>query len=300
MAKYKQECIFGIRAVIEAIQQEREIDKVMLKKGNKGELFQQLFGLIRERDIPFQYVPEEVFKPFADRNHQGVLAEISPVAYQELGEVLDTAAAEGKVPFVLILDRVTDVRNFGAIVRSAECAGVDAVVIPNKKFGKNLVGRAEDFGRRLVPRAGVPGAELEKSGTRTEIPTEHPRVCRHGKGGEVLHGCRHGPTDRHHHGVGRQRHRRGVAGDCHGTHQNPAKGANRIPERFRRCRGDAVRGRATKNVILLANVLRKEYFCWNLNRSSHMMSISQVVEQVIKNRPYLTESLAAGIINVSP
>jgi 23S rRNA (guanosine2251-2'-O)-methyltransferase len=136
MAKYKQECIFGIRAVIEAIQQEREIDKVMLKKGNKGELFQQLFGLIRERDIPFQYVPEEVFKPFADRNHQGVLAEISPVAYQELGEVLDTAAAEGKVPFVLILDRVTDVRNFGAIVRSAECAGVDAVVIPNKNSAK--------------------------------------------------------------------------------------------------------------------------------------------------------------------
>lgn len=136
MAKYKQECIFGIRAVIEAIQQEREIDKVMLRQGNKGELFQQLFALIRERDIPFQYVPEEVFKPFADRNHQGVLAEISPVAYQDLGEVLDTASAEGKVPFVLILDRVTDVRNFGAIVRSAECAGVDAIVIPNKNSAK--------------------------------------------------------------------------------------------------------------------------------------------------------------------
>lgn len=136
MAKYKQECIFGIRAVIEAIQQEKEIDKVMLKKGVRGELFQQLFALIRERDIPFQYVPEEVFKPFADRNHQGVLAEVSPVAYQELGEVLDTVQAEGKVPFVLILDRVTDVRNFGAIVRSAECAGVDAVVIPNKNSAK--------------------------------------------------------------------------------------------------------------------------------------------------------------------
>lgn len=136
MAKYKQECIFGIRAVIEAIQQEREIDKVMLKKGSKGELFQQLFALIRERDIPFQYVPEEVFKPFSDRNHQGVLAEISPVPYQDLDEVLDTATAEGKVPFVLILDHITDVRNFGAIVRSAECAGVDAVVIPNKNSAK--------------------------------------------------------------------------------------------------------------------------------------------------------------------
>ncbi len=136
MAKYKQECIFGIRAVLEAIQQGKEIDKVMLKKGNRGELFQQLFNVIRENNIPFQYVPEEVFKPFADRNHQGVLAEVSPVPYQELNEVLDKAVAEGKTLFVLILDRVTDVRNFGAIVRSAECAGVTAVVIPNKNSAK--------------------------------------------------------------------------------------------------------------------------------------------------------------------
>ncbi len=136
MAKYKQECIFGIRAVIEAIQQEKEIDKVMLRQGSKGLLFQQLFSLIRERNIPFQYVPEEVFKPFADRNHQGVLAEISPVPYQELSDVLDAVENAGRVPFVLILDRVTDVRNFGAIVRSAACAGVDAVVIPNKNSAK--------------------------------------------------------------------------------------------------------------------------------------------------------------------
>lgn len=136
MAKYKQECIFGIRAVIEAIQQEKEIDKVMLRQGNHGELFQQLFTLIRQKNIPFQYVPEEVFKPFADRNHQGVLAEVSPVPYQDLNEVLGQLEAEGKVPFILILDRVTDVRNFGAIVRSAECAGVNAVVIPNKNSAK--------------------------------------------------------------------------------------------------------------------------------------------------------------------
>ena len=136
MAKYKQECIFGIRAVIEAIQQEKEIDKVMLKQGIRGELFQQLFNLIRENHIPFQYVPEDVFKPFADRNHQGVLAEVSPVPYQDLNEVLEAVAATGKVPFIMILDRVTDVRNFGAIVRSAECAGADAVVIPNKNSAK--------------------------------------------------------------------------------------------------------------------------------------------------------------------
>lgn len=136
MAKYKQEWIFGIRAVIEAIQQEKEIDKVMLKQGVRGELFQQLFTLIRDNNIPFQYVPEEVFKPFADRNHQGVLAEVAPVPYQDLDEVLDAVVAAGKVPFLILLDRVTDVRNFGAIVRSAECAGVDAVVIPNKNSAK--------------------------------------------------------------------------------------------------------------------------------------------------------------------
>ena len=136
MAKYKQECIFGIRAVMEAIQQEKEIDKVMFRQGNRGELFQQLFTLVRERGIPFQYVPEEAFKAFADRNHQGVLAEVAPVPYRELDEVLDEVEARGRVPFVLILDRITDVRNFGGIVRSAECAGVDAVVIPNRNSAK--------------------------------------------------------------------------------------------------------------------------------------------------------------------
>ena len=132
MAKYKQEYIFGIRAVMEAIQQGKEIDKVMLKQGTRGELFQSLFALIRENNIPFQYVPDEVFKPVADRNHQGVLTEVSPVAYQDLNEVLDAVEARGEVPFILILDRITDVRNFGAIARSAACAGVHAIVIPNK------------------------------------------------------------------------------------------------------------------------------------------------------------------------
>lgn len=136
MAKYKQECIFGIRAVIEAIQQEKEIDKVMLKQGVRGELFQQLFTLIKQNDIPFQYVPEEVFKPFADRNHQGVLAEVSPVPYQNIDEVLDAVVAKGEVPFVMVLDRITDVRNFGAIARSAECAGAHVIVIPNKHSAK--------------------------------------------------------------------------------------------------------------------------------------------------------------------
>ncbi len=136
MAKYKQECIFGIRTVIEAIQDGKEVDKVMLKQGVKGELFQNLFGLLREKDIPFQYVPDEFFRAFADRNHQGVLAEISPVAYRDIEEVLNEVENRGEVPFILILDRITDVRNFGAIARSAECAGAHAIVIPNKNSAK--------------------------------------------------------------------------------------------------------------------------------------------------------------------
>lgn len=136
MAKYKQDWIFGIRAVIEAIQKGEEISKVMLKQGIRGELFRQLFSLLRSCNIPFQYVSDEAFRPFAGRNHQGVLAEVAPVRYRELNEVLDGSVGCGKVPFILILDRITDVRNFGAVVRSAECAGVDAVVIPTKNSAK--------------------------------------------------------------------------------------------------------------------------------------------------------------------
>lgn len=136
MAKYKQEYIYGIRAVMEAIQEEKEIDRVMLRQGIKGELFQQLFSLIRERDIQFQYVPDEVFKPVSDKNHQGVLAEVTPIPYQEIEAVLDGVVARNEVPLILILDRVTDVRNFGAIARSAECAGVHAIVIPSRNSAK--------------------------------------------------------------------------------------------------------------------------------------------------------------------
>ena len=137
MAKFKQECIFGIRAVLEAIQDEKEIDKVMFRQGIKGDqLFQQLFSLVRERQIPFQYVPEEVFKPFDGRNHQGVLAEVSPIPYQDINEVIDKVVTEGKNPLVLVLDRITDVRNLGGIARTAECAGVHAILIPNKNSAK--------------------------------------------------------------------------------------------------------------------------------------------------------------------
>lgn len=189
MAKYKQECIFGIRAVIEAIQQEKEIDKVMLRQGSRGELFQQLFTLIRENHIPFQYVPEEVFKPFADRNHQGVLAEVSPVPYQDLDEVLDRVESEGGTPFVFILDRVTDVRNFGAIARSAECAGVHALVIPNKNSAKISSDALKTSAGALyrVPVCRV--LNLKKVVRELKFQRGMQVFCCYGKGGKVLYRC---------------------------------------------------------------------------------------------------------------
>jgi 23S rRNA (guanosine2251-2'-O)-methyltransferase len=130
--KPADDLIFGIRAVIEAIQAGKEIDKVLIKKGLIGDLFKELFDLIRIHQIAFQYVPIEKINRISRKNHQGVLAFISPVALQRIEDIIPTIFEEGKTPFILILDQVTDVRNFGAIVRSAECAGVHAIVIPDK------------------------------------------------------------------------------------------------------------------------------------------------------------------------
>jgi 23S rRNA (guanosine2251-2'-O)-methyltransferase len=127
-----EELIFGIRAVIEAIQAGKEIDKILIKKGLTGDLFKELFDLIRTHQIAFQYVPIEKINRVSRKNHQGVLAFVSPVALQRIEDIIPTIFENGETPFVLVLDQVTDVRNFGAIVRSAECAGVHAVVIPDK------------------------------------------------------------------------------------------------------------------------------------------------------------------------
>lgn len=136
MAKQKQEMLFGIRAVIEAIESEKEIDKVLFRNGMVGRLYQDLFDLVREKDIPFQFVPAEKLNTLNQKNNQGVVAMMAPVAYQEIEEIVPALLAEGKVPLILILDHITDVRNFGAIARSAECGGVHAIVIPNKHSAK--------------------------------------------------------------------------------------------------------------------------------------------------------------------
>lgn len=130
--KSKTNNIFGIRACIEAIKADKEIDKVLLKKGSRGDLFYELFDLIKEKNIPFQYVPIQKLNRITQKNHQGVIAFISSIEYQNIENILPQLFEQAKVPLLLVLDKITDVRNFGAIARTAECAGVNAIIIPLK------------------------------------------------------------------------------------------------------------------------------------------------------------------------
>lgn len=124
--------IFGTRAVIEAVNAGKEIDKIIIQKGLSNQLYSELRKAIKDLDIPIQIVPPEKISRITTKNHQGVLAFLAQVTYYETEELLGQVFEKGKVPLVLILDRVTDVRNFGAIARSADCAGVDFIVIPSR------------------------------------------------------------------------------------------------------------------------------------------------------------------------
>ncbi len=126
------ESVYGLRPVIEAIKSGKQIDKVLVKQGLSGELAAELLNLMKEKGIHFQFVPVERFAKYGSRTHQGVIAFVIPIELVELESLVPTLFESGKVPFILILDRITDVRNFGAIVRTAECAGVDAIVVPAK------------------------------------------------------------------------------------------------------------------------------------------------------------------------
>ncbi len=128
----KEDFVFGTRAVIEAVRAGKSIDKILIKNGLNNELFGELYHLIKELKLPFQYVPLEKINRITRKNHQGVVALISSIDFYRIEDILPTVYEKGEDPLLLILDQVTDVRNFGAIVRSAECAGVHAIVIPEK------------------------------------------------------------------------------------------------------------------------------------------------------------------------
>lgn len=128
----KNELLFGLRPVIEAIKAGKEIDKIFLQEGLAGPIVSELKSLIKEHNLVFQYVPAQKLSRLTPKNHQGVVCFISPVAYQSIEDILPLLFEEGKNPLLLILDRITDVRNFGAIARTAECAGVHAIIIPTR------------------------------------------------------------------------------------------------------------------------------------------------------------------------
>lgn len=124
--------VFGIRAVIEAIEAGKAIDKIIVKRDLKGDTIKELRSLADQCEIPVQYVPSEKFKSINNKNHQGVYAFLSQIDYSDLNNMIQTLFEQGETPLIWVLDSITDVRNFGAIARSAECFGVNTLVIPNK------------------------------------------------------------------------------------------------------------------------------------------------------------------------
>ena len=124
--------IFGLHAIIEAIEAGKTIDKLLLKKDLSGDLAHTLINLARERDITIQRVPIEKLNRITRKNHQGAIAMLAAVTYYKVDQVLPAVFDEGMNPFFVILDGVTDGRNFGAIARTCDCAGVSAIVIPEK------------------------------------------------------------------------------------------------------------------------------------------------------------------------
>ncbi|HEY0056885.1 MAG TPA: 23S rRNA (guanosine(2251)-2'-O)-methyltransferase RlmB [Pedobacter sp.] len=130
--KESNQMIFGIRAVIEAVQSGKDIDAIYVQRGLTGSILQELKGLLKDKAINFQMVPPEKLNRISTKNHQGVIAFISPVTYQRIEDIVPAIFEKGETPLILILDGITDVRNFGAIARTAECAGVHAIVVPVK------------------------------------------------------------------------------------------------------------------------------------------------------------------------
>lgn len=127
-----EDLVFGVRAVIEAVVSGKEINKIMIQRGMDKVLFKELKEVLAGKDYTLQFVPLEKINRLTRKNHQGVVAFISPLEYHDLTDVITGIFEKGDIPNILVLDRITDVRNFGAIARTAECTGVHAIVIPDR------------------------------------------------------------------------------------------------------------------------------------------------------------------------
>lgn len=124
--------IFGVHPLIEALEAGREIDKIFVRRGLKTDETQRIMAIARERIIPVQSVPVEKLDRLTSRQHQGIVAFLAEIEYTQLDQLIPQIYEQGRAPFFVVLDGITDVRNFGAIARTAECAGVDAIIIPER------------------------------------------------------------------------------------------------------------------------------------------------------------------------
>lgn len=128
----KPNLIYGTRAVMEAVEAGKEIESVFIQQGISNPLMNELRTLLKKNSISYKPVPPEKINRLVRGNHQGVVAFISMITYHQIEDIVPQLFEAGKVPLILICDHITDVRNFGAITRSAACAGVDAIIIPDK------------------------------------------------------------------------------------------------------------------------------------------------------------------------
>ena len=128
----KLEMIFGSRPILEAMMAGKTLEKIFLQRGAKNPTTDEIMAEAKRHDVPVASVPIEKLNKLTRKNHQGAVAFISPITYSPLDEIVTSLFEKGKNPLLLILDRITDVRNFGSIARNAECMGVDAIIIPSR------------------------------------------------------------------------------------------------------------------------------------------------------------------------
>ncbi len=157
----KSDLVFGIHPVIEGLESDKTFDKILILNTLRTPKAKEIMALAREKGVSLNKVPQQKLDRITRKNHQGIIGFIAPVEFQNIEDLLPTLFERGRNPFILILDRVSDVRNFGAIVRTAECAGVDAIIIPKK-------GAAQINGETIktstgaifnIPICKVPGIE---------------------------------------------------------------------------------------------------------------------------------------------
>lgn len=179
MEDNKMQYLFGMHPVMEAIRSGKKFDKVLLKQGLEGTQFRELMELLKENDVPFQFVPGERLNRAVRGSHQGVLAYISQIDYVDIEQMVNNALGRSVNPILVILDGVSDVRNFGAVARTLECAGGHGIIVPakggaaiNADAVKASAGALMRIDTCKVPNLRVAAYYLKESGFRLIAATE--------------------------------------------------------------------------------------------------------------------------------